>query len=161
MFVCQISLVALFSSLSVPTFWSSILTLEKRVLLRSAPWWFHQVLILFSKGHLRNILKAMKFCVIILTLLIQPPKENEYQDFCPFHRGMGWEVMLFCVCTLQTWVGWHTRDVYSYTSRWYLSIAQPACESQKTSENLPRIMTCSPRQTYSGCSYQTEFNILY
>lgn len=90
-----------------------------------------------------------------------PRKETSTKTFVPSHSGGGMGSDALCVCVLHTWVRWHTRDVYSYMSRWYLSIAQAACESQKTSENLPRIMTCSPRQTYSGCSYQTEFNILY
>lgn len=40
----------------------------------------------------------MKFCVIIiLTLLIQLPKEKDYQDFCPIHSGggMGGDALVF------------------------------------------------------------------
>lgn len=63
---------------------------EKRVLLRSAPWWLHQVLILFRKDHLRNILKAMKFCVIItLTLLIRPPNKASAKTFV--RSTVGWD----------------------------------------------------------------------
>lgn len=30
------------------------------------------------------------------------PEQSECQDFCPFHSGVGWEVMLVCVCVLHT-----------------------------------------------------------
>lgn len=90
--ICKISLVALFARYPIPTYCTNIIPSEKKALPRTAPKWVHQVLLLFSKGHLRNILEAINCrAVNISTPLTQPVKENKYQDFCHLLSQWGWD----------------------------------------------------------------------
>lgn len=88
----KISLVALFARHPVPTYCTSIIILEERALSKTAPKWVHQVLLLFSKGHLRNVLEAMNCCAVnVSTPLTQPLKENMCQGFCHLLSQWGWD----------------------------------------------------------------------